>query len=39
MHMKIELKKIGVIHSPYSNKDDSPRQGRYSDQIQHSNNI
>jgi tRNA-Thr(GGU) m(6)t(6)A37 methyltransferase TsaA len=31
--MKMELKKIGVIHSPYSNKDDSPRQGRYSDQV------
>jgi tRNA (adenine37-N6)-methyltransferase len=31
--MDIKLRPIGIINSPYINKNDSPRQGRYSDKI------
>ena len=31
--MDIKLKSIGIINSPYKIKGDSPRQGRYSDNI------
>ncbi len=31
--MYIKVKPIGIINSPYSIKEDSPRQGRYSDRI------
>ncbi len=30
--MDIKLKSIGIINSPYKLKNDSPRQGRYSDE-------
>ncbi|HWQ75010.1 MAG TPA: tRNA (N6-threonylcarbamoyladenosine(37)-N6)-methyltransferase TrmO [Syntrophomonas sp.] len=29
----MELKPIGIIHSPYKEKKDSPRQGRFSDNL------
>ncbi len=29
----MKLKQIGVIHSPYKEKKDAPRQGRYSEEI------
>lgn len=30
--MEIKLRPIGIINSPYKNKEDTPRQGRYSDE-------
>jgi tRNA (adenine37-N6)-methyltransferase len=30
--MDIKLKSIGIINSPYKTKDNSPRQGRYSEE-------
>ena len=30
--MEIKLRPIGIINSPYKNKEDKPRQGRYSDE-------
>ncbi|MGZ7118791.1 MAG: tRNA (N6-threonylcarbamoyladenosine(37)-N6)-methyltransferase TrmO [Methanobacterium sp.] len=31
----MKLKPIGIINSPYKKKEDTPRQGRYSDKISH----
>jgi tRNA (adenine37-N6)-methyltransferase len=30
--MEMQIKPIGIIHSPYKTKGDAPRQGRYSDE-------
>lgn len=30
--MEMKIKPIGIIHSPYKTKADTPRQGRYSDE-------